>query len=229
MKLLYLMLFCLLAVAQASEYQGYGISFQVPDGWHIAENDSSSPKDAKIVLSDNISTIRVDVMKGVDVEKLIKDYLNRPLDSEIPAGIGSKPWREIYARLPWYSNDAMVLYYLVNVLGQPGNNHGSGISVEPDETKYAGVSTNYQTGTTPMDWTIAWTKPTYDDELIGVHGVFYRGYVGKKIVWGGDSRDYNMPKGMYTVLTTIRVDTQPVIESDTVAKPKVAESIVDRV
>jgi hypothetical protein len=227
MKLLILMLFCLIVTAQASDFQGHGISFQVPDGWHIAENDSST-QDAKVVLSDNYSTIRVDVIKGVDIEKLIKDFLNSHLESEIPGGIGAKSWREIYSQVPWFSNDAMVLYYLEHVLGEPGTNHGSGISIEPDGAKYVGVSVD-MVGTVPMGWTVAWTKPTYDDELIGVHGAFNREYVGKKIVWPGSHQDYYMPKAMYNMLMTVRVETRPLEEAQAAERPKGDGSIVDRV
>lgn len=228
MKLLILVLFCLLAVAQGSGFQGYGISFQVPDGWSIAEN-SSQGNDSRIVLSDSYSTIQIDVIKGIDVETLIKNYLKRPLDSEVPEGIAYWPWKEICSRVPWYSNDAMVLYYLENTLGRPGNSHGSGISVEPDGTKYAGVSTNYQEDIMPLSWTIAWTKPTYDNMLIGVHGVFNRKYVGKKIEWHGSSREYYMPKGMYSILMSIRTELQPAVKADDHPESKAVESIVDRV
>jgi hypothetical protein len=51
---------------------------------------------------------------------------------------------------------------------------GSGISVWPDLVRDAGVTTNFGHETDPIELIVAWTKPEYKDEFIGVgvHALF---------------------------------------------------------
>jgi hypothetical protein len=82
-----------------------------------------------------------------------------------------------YARCPWYSNDAICKYYKENIVSKlVGYGIGSGISVKPECVEYAGVSTNAGpyagTHQETNEWIIAWAKPSYDNEIIGVYSRF---------------------------------------------------------
>ena len=72
----------------------------------------------------------------------------------------------------------------------------------PDGVEYAGVSTNADSNHSVNEWIIAWTKPNYDDEIIGVHSLFKGEFQEKKVEWHGSNSEYSMPEPLWIVLTT---------------------------
>lgn len=164
--------------ASKKAYSKHNISFQIPANWNVTK-DAQSGNDTQIVLSDGTNAIRVDLIKHSDIGKIIGDYLtNHSSKSELDSmPYNAATWRHAYEQYPWYSNDAICKYYKENVINtNVTSGVGSGISVKPDDVEYAGVSTNSGSITDSHakvnEWVVAWTKPQYTDEIIGVHSLF---------------------------------------------------------
>jgi hypothetical protein len=199
--------------------------------------DHKEGNDTQVVLSEGTNAIRIDLIKHPGISKLIGDYLDRVLKSELASlrskselaslsykfnDPNSEAWKSAYARFPWYSNEAVCYYYRKNIInlirsGSPV----SGISVDPDGVEYAGVSTNAYSHQEINEWVIAWTKPSYDDEIIGVHSLFKGDYREIKVEWKGSNRYYSMPEPLWTVLNTLNRGDEPP------PKPTISSSLTE--
>lgn len=212
-----------LASSPSKSYNNHSLSFEVPQNWSVVK-DFQEGNDTQIVLSDGNNAIKIDLMKHQNINKIIGDYLEYYVSkAELSSyahdikNMTATDWHSAYDQIPWYSNDAISEYYMENVItpiALGGNNyHGSGISVKPDGVKYAGFFTNeYSPQRHSVDvyeWIIAWTKPNYDNEIIGVHSLFKGEFREIKLEMNGSNEEYLMPDPLWTVLTTSNREIKP--------------------
>lgn len=213
--LVFVLLALLSAGSLASEtmYQKHNISFQVPTNWSVVK-DVQKGNDTQIVLSDNTSAIRIDLIKITDKE--LNGLANEAIRTAPAAGPGSKPeeissWKDLYPHYIWFVASGLLEHYTKYMIAVVTDfeTSGSGISVKPDGAQ-AGIATNCGIDVDPIEWIIAWTKPKYQNEYFGIHGLFARdGYARKTILWPGAPREYSMPEPLWTVLTTITKGEKP--------------------
>ncbi len=190
-------------------YTKYGLCFEIPEGWNVAK-ESTEGNDTQIILSDGVSAIRVDLIKYSDqgIDQLMMDHLKR--DKTIPEDSSYNcSWRLIYALVPWQANGAIGYYYKNDVIKLVRNLgcYGSGISITPDGVGQASI--HYDCGTPPGEWLIAWTKPEYNEELIGVHALFQGDYKQIPFEWHGSSKNYTMQEPLVQVLTSFTRGEKP--------------------
>ena len=203
---------------QNPSYKDHTLSFEVPQNWSVIK-DHKEGNDTQVVLSEGTNSIRIDLIKHPGINKLIGDYLDHVLNSELASlslkaelaslsyksnDPNNEAWKSAYTQFPWYSNEAVCCYYELNII-HPIDSDGpvSGISVNPDGVKYPGIYTNADSHHGINEWVIAWTKPSYDDEIIGVHSLFKGDYREIKVEWKGSNRHYSMPEPLWTVLNTL--------------------------
>lgn len=204
-------------------YNNHSLSFEVPQNWSVVK-DFQKGNDTQIVLSDSNNAIRIDLIKHLDMNKIIGNYLEYHVSMAELASFDIKnttatEWHSAYERVPWYSNEAISEYYMeyvITPIALVGNNyHGSGISVKPDGVEYAGFYTNEYSPQHPghsvdvYEWIIAWTKPNYDNEIIGVHSAFRGEFHEIKLEMNGSNEEYLMPEPLWTVLTTLNRGNKP--------------------
>ena len=209
---------------QEPSFKNHTFSFEVPHNWSVVE-DHKEGNDTQVVLSEGTNAIRIDLIKHPEISKLIGNYLDHVLISELASlrskselaslsyisnDPNSEAWKSAYARFPWYSNEAICYYYETNIINLiESGGPVSGIPVNPDGVEYAGVSTNADSHHEVNEWVIAWTKPSYNDEIIGVHGLFKGDHREIKVEWKGSNRYYSMPEPLWTVLTTLNRGNKP--------------------
>lgn len=73
------------------------------------------------------------------------------------------------------------------------------------------------------EWVIAWTKPNYDNEIIGVHSAFKGEFSEIEVGLSGSNEELNLPAPLWTVLATINRGDKPL------SKPAAGSSLVDLV
>ncbi|NYT02989.1 MAG: hypothetical protein GKC10_09590 [Methanosarcinales archaeon] len=208
--ILYLLVGASLA-SQNETYCHHGLCFEIPHEWDVVK-DVQVGNDTQIVLSDGVSAIRVDLIKYPDreIDKLMLEHLIR--DKTIPENYSSScicPWRFIYALVPWQANGAIGNYYKTEII-KPVNDlrcSGSGISIKPDGVEQASIHESCEE--LPAEWVIAWTKPEYDEELIGIHAIFSGRYLQMPFEWHGSSKDYSMQQPLWLILTTFSRGDDP--------------------
>lgn len=192
-------------------YLKHSLSFEVPEGWKVVK-DTIEGNDTQIVLSDNTSAIRIDLIKYSDneINKLMFDHLVREkVASEEYSSSCNCPWRLIYGLVPWHANGAIGFYYKNNVIKavKKFNSYGSGISVKPDGVDQASI---YESGEdAPAEWLIAWIKPEYTNEFIGIHALFSGVYEQIPFEWRGSPKNYTMQQPLRLILTTITKGDKP--------------------
>lgn len=212
-------------------YLNHSLCFEIPNGWKVIK-DAQVDNDTQIVLSDGANAIRVDLIKHPGIGKIIGDYLEYHVSkSELasfdynPRDMSNESWQYAYARYPYYSNDAVCEYYKENVIKPVTHmsSSGSGNFIKPDGSEYAGVATNGDSRNDINEWIVAWTKPKYDSEVIGIHSLFKGKYPEIKVKWGSSERDYSLPEPLWIVLATINRGNTPL------PKPTEASSLVELV
>jgi hypothetical protein len=219
-----------IAATTVATYTFHNMSFETPEGWKVAK-DAIEGNDKQVVLSDGTNSIRIDLIKHPGIGKIISDYLEYHVSKSELASLAydlgdtnSEAWKSAYGLYPWYSNDAICDYYKENIIRTiASGGTGSGISVKPDGVEYAGVSTNADSHHEINEWVIAWTKPSYDDEIIGVHSLFKGDFREIKVEWHGSNSEYSMPEPLWTVLTTLNRGDKPRL------KPTTSSSLVESV
>jgi len=234
-----LMVFILIGLSLAAEqpknliYNNHSLCFEIPQNWSVIK-DVQEGNDTQIVLSDGANAIRIDLIKDSNINKIIGEYLEYHVSKADLSSfeydtknMTGKAWRSAYERFPWYSNDAISEYYQDNVvrpITQLGGT-GSGISVKPDGVEYAGIATNngHHNDKEIDEWFVSWTKPEYDNEIIGVHSLLKGDYPSVEIEWRGSPTNYAMPEPLWTVLTTINRGNKPF------PKPATGSSLIDLV
>ena len=212
-------------ITQNNSYKNHSLAFEVPQNWSVVK-DLQEGNDTQIVLSDGNNAIRIDLIKRLDLNKLIGNYLEYHVSkAELSSfahdikNMTATEWYFAYGQFPWYSNDAICDYYKENIV-QPialdGNYfHGSGISVKPDGVEYAGYYTNEYSPQHPghsvdiYEWIIAWTKPNYGNEIIGVHSAFKGEFREIKLEMNESNEEYLMPEPLWTVITTLNRGNKP--------------------
>jgi hypothetical protein len=217
-KILFVMLLLLVlpltAYSEGNVYQKHNISFQIPTNWTIVK-DNQWNNDTQIVLSDNVSAIRIDIIKTSDQEinKMVADSVARKqsynrLGSQVDANTS---WKLLYSLNPWMVADGVNEYYMRNVISLASqiSNSGSGTTIKPDGTADAGIATNYGNGEEPVEWSISWTRPEYNGEIMGVHALFAGNYTQQSIDWRGSSQEYFVAKPLWTVLSTFATGNKP--------------------
>ncbi|HOI69418.1 MAG TPA: hypothetical protein PLN41_06715 [Methanothrix sp.] len=198
---------------QNETYSGHNLSFAIPEGWDVVK-DVQDGNDTQIVLSDNISAIRIDLVKSSDQElnRLMLEHLNEKKalpSSEIDLAANGL-WKLIYYLVPWDANGAIGSYYKDKVIETRASfcSSGSGISIKPDRVEQASVYFGCEEP--PSNWLMAWTKPEYNEEFIGVHALFLGEYEEIPFEWQGAPHNYTMQQPLHVVLSTItRGDVTP--------------------
>jgi len=156
----------------ATEFQGHGISFQVPEGWKIAENDSTNVNDTKIVLTDTKSAIRIDIVNFTELGVL------RNLSS-----------------IEEHSMEQIILDYYKSEILNPNKASSSNIrsTSSTDQVHPDGISNNVMFGTDIWksgghggEWIFAWSKKEYGAKLIGVHALFNGNYSAVDLSYNHD-------------------------------------------
>jgi len=238
MRICFVLVFMLLISISSAQnnstmYKDNGISFEIPQNWNVVK-DIQEGNVTQIVLSDGINAIRMDLIKNSDINTIIGEYLDYHVSkSDLSSlcqdakNMTDTEWHSAYKKFPWYSNDAISEYYQKNIVRpntQLGGT-GSGISVKPDGVAYAGIATNngHHDDKEIDEWFISWTKPEYDNEIIGVHSLFKGDYPSVEIEWRGSSTNYAMPEPLWIVLTTFNRGNEPL------PKPATGSSLVDLV
>lgn len=187
---------------QNAIYLKHNISFQIPANWSVAK-DSLVGNDTKIVLYDGSSAIRIDLIKssGPDMDKMVMEHIGKGSES------GHVSWKLVNSLTPWEVADAVTDYYMKDVIAPQFKIAllGSGTSIKPDGAGDAGVAINQE----QTEWTIAWTKPEYGDQIIGVHGVFYRNYTKKLIIMNGVSTELFIPEPLWMILSSFTMGNKP--------------------
>lgn len=218
--LLVLMLFfSAITVSEGSVYQKHGISFEVPANWTIVK-DHLWDNDTQIILSDNVSAIRIDLIKTSDKEinKMVADSVARKKSPGSNGLLGSQvdantSWKLLYSLDPWLVADGVNEYYIGNVIHPTSQiaMSGSGTTIKPDGVADAGVATNYGYGSDPdpVEWSIGWTKPEYNGQIMGVHALFSGNYTQQPLGWNGASQKYSIAKPLWTVLSTLTTGSKP--------------------
>ena len=206
MRTIYLLLVFFIAASCASEFQGHGIYFEIPEGWHVAENNSTNINDTKIVITDNRSAIRIDLVKFPELGVL------RNISS-IEEGSMDQIIRD---------------YYTSEVLNpNKGKNWGSANNIRSisstDQVNPDGVGNNVMFGTDMWDpssrnsegvghggeWFFAWSKKEYGDKLIGVHALFDGNYSVVDLSYNHDWV-YPAPVPVVELLNSIRTNMSEV-------------------
>lgn len=213
LMLMLLSVMSLTITTEGSVYQKHGISFEIPVNWAVVK-DQELGNDTQIVLSDNVSAIRIDMIKMSDKEinKLVaEDYAKKrgPGESENPVDANTS-WKLLYSLQPWAVVDGVNDYYMNNVihLVTQLSNSGSGITITPDGAKDAGIATSYGI-MDPIEWSIGWTKPEYDGKIMGVHALFSGNYTQQPIEWRGATQKYTVAMPLWTVLSTFTTGSKP--------------------
>ncbi len=210
-----LVLVLLISISSAQNdstmYKDNGISFEIPQNWNVVK-DIQDGNDTQIVLSDNISAIRIDLIKYSDkgIDKLMFDHLVREKAiSEEYSSSCNCPWRLIYGLVPWQANGAIGYYYKNDVIKSVNNLKcsGSGISIKPDGVDQASIYESCEEA--PSEWLIAWIKPEYKEEFIGVHALFLGSYPQIPFEWRGSPKNYTMQQPLRLILTTITKGDNP--------------------
>ena len=190
------------AVNQTTSYQNHSLSFEIPLGWNVVK-DIQEENDHMILLTDNISAIRIDIIKSDD-PLIISDSA----DSRILC--------EYYIK------------YVINLV-KPICGSGTGVEIKPDGADDVFYASNCcglnkyckeEGFNDPVEWIVTWTKPEYDKELIGVYAIFNGTYPDTKINWSGAHGDYYMANPLYSVLTSISLENG-------LKKPSKETSIID--
>jgi len=202
---------------QNETYSGHNLSFAIPEGWTVVK-DVQNGNDTQIVLSDTTSAIRIDLIKITELElnRLMLEHLNSRNGPSYPSEIDPTThglWKLIYCLTPWNANGAMGSYYKDEVIKTRTSycSSGSESSIKPDQVEYTSVYNSCEEP--PNDWLLAWIKPEYEDDFIGVHAIFLGDYEEISLEWQGGSRDHTMQRPLYVVLTTItRGDITPIWE-----------------
>jgi hypothetical protein len=111
--------------------------------------------------------------------------------------------------VPWQANGAIGYYYQNNIV-KPANSlgcYGSGISIKPDGVDQASIYENCDQP--PAEWLIAWTKPEYKEEMVGIHALFSGNYQQIPFEWYGSSKNYTMQQPLWLILTTFGKGDKP--------------------
>lgn len=212
LALILILLSSSIAFAAPSIYRDNGIAFTIPANWSIAdvqqldrtEADGTLVNDTKIVLTDNYSAIRIDIIKIPQTKWLM----------------------QMYEDSPYYVMGILESYYRTKLLEinsrSMGLNGGSGLSIKPDGVEHA----SFRTGSNGdlIEWIMIWTKPDYNDKFIGVHALFQGDYQMKPLsMSGGGPYSYYMQKPLYEILDSIVMNktSQPIT--------KESENIVSKV
>jgi len=185
MKILLIILITVLtslAAVQASEFQGYGISFPIPEGWNVAQNNTTGmANDTKIVLTDGNSAIRLDIVT-----------------------LPQMPW--LRSTSDGHSDFAIfglvMNYYKKNILNQDIQivSTSGTQRLHPDGVQ----NLNFQMTEGGDEWVIAWSNPSYDEKFIGVHAIFIGKYDTNDVGFESSEYEYNMPLPLYEVLNSFK-------------------------
>ena len=175
----------------------YEIHFETPRGWAKEENLLENKGDIQIILSNKSSTIQIDFVKiPGGIIQVLGDWLR---DS----------WPKRYVADQWEINRAAGYYYInyiVNLDRPSYKSHGTGLSMKPDFVLYPYYGYK-EYPKFEYDWIVAWTKPEYNDRIVGLHAVFKDNY-GEKIIsaGGGANIKMNMQQPLYIILSTLNIN-----------------------
>ncbi|HOO54576.1 MAG TPA: hypothetical protein PLX30_10140 [Methanothrix sp.] len=175
----------------------YGIYFEIPHGWTKGENFLENKGDIQIVLSNKSSTIQIDFVKiPGGIIQVLGDWLR---DS----------WPKRYFADQWEINRAIGYYYInyiVNLDRSSYQRSGTGLSMKPDSVLYPyyGYKENPKSD---YDWIVAWTKPNYNDRIVGIHAVFKDNYDETIISAGGGANvKMYMQQPLYSLLSKLNIN-----------------------
>lgn len=202
---------CLSSKIDSEIYINHGLCFEIPKGWMVAK-DFADGNDTQVILTDNVSAIRFDLIKLSDQEmnQIIFDHLKRErtIPSNPPYSCDC-PWQLIYDLVPWKANGAIGYYYKDSII-KPIDSlqcYGSGIGIKPDGVDQASF---YQDcGETSNEYVIAWTRPEYNTEIIGIHALFQGTYKQIPFEWSKVQKNYSMQEPLYEILMTFTRGDKP--------------------
>lgn len=147
-----------IAPTPVTAYTNHSLDFKIPKGWSVVK-DLEDNNDTQIVVSDSMSSIRIDILRAGFI-------LNLPAGE----GYGTNEYNS------YKNNIAKAQKHMCL--------EGGGIPLRPDGADVnAGVSCDEEDGL--AEWVLLWTKPGYGDRLIGVHALLRTIYPTTKIQWGG--------------------------------------------
>jgi len=194
-------------------YTGHNLSFAIPEGWAVVK-DVQDGNNTQIILSDNTSAIRIDLvyLSDQEINRLVLNYIELR-DGKLSTEISDTTpglWNLIYDLATWRVNGGIGEYYKNEVLETHSHfcSSGTGMGIKPDQEENAAIYLSCEEP--PLDWVFAWIKPEYDNEFIGIHALFFGEY--NEIRYDRDApssvnRAEEQPKTMqeplYDVLTTI--------------------------
>jgi len=175
----------------------YEIHFEIPHGWIKEENILENKGDIQIVLSNKSSTIQIDFVKiPGGIIQVLGDWLR---DS----------WPKRYFADQWGINRAAGYYYInyiVNLDRPSYKIHGTGLSMKPDSVLYPYYGYK-KTSKSNYDWIVAWTKPNYNDRIVGIHAVFEDNYDETIISAGGGANvKMYMQQPLYILLSKLNIN-----------------------
>lgn len=167
------------ALPQNSTYLNHGLFFKIPESWSVAK-DQADDNETKLVVADNMSAIRIDILN--------KDYLSK-LDKG--KGYGSSEYNS-------YKDNVVKTkkHMCLEGGGFPIGSHNiSNLDV--------GVSCDESDGF--AEWVLLWF-PSDENKVIGVHALLKAIYPTTKILWGshGYMETYiHMPDPLFDLLASI--------------------------
>jgi|GEM_PF-2460932 len=206
MRPIYLLIIFFITSSYASEFHGHGIYFEIPNGWHITENNSNNINDTKIVLTDNRSAIRIDIVdfpelgmlrnissvKERSIEQIMMDYYVSGAFSPNKSAL-TKNIRSIS------STD------LVNPDGA-GSNLGFGTDIWDPSFG------NHENRGRGGEWIFVFSKKEYGTKFIGIHALFSGKYTAVDLSYNHDWV-YPAPSVLIDLINSIKT-TMTGIESN---------------
>lgn len=160
------------------------INFQIPRGWYVAQNNTTgTANDTKIVLTDDESAIRIDIVA-------------------LPQMTWLRSLSDGHSDFDIYG--VVMNYYKKNILKQDISifSISSTRKVSPDGLR------DLVFGMTQMgdEWIIAWSKPEYGEKFIGMHVIFTGEQNTTEIGYEGSDYKYPMPDILYNLLNDFSTD-----------------------
>lgn len=202
----------LIGVSSATEqpkqnltYNDHGLFFYIPANWSIAEDeqihriqfDGTPMNDTKIVLTDGISAIRIDI---VEIPQL--NWLRKAFGEEI-----------------YHLEDGLGKFYSNQVLNMSDSRRsssgGTELTVHPDDSQY----TYFRVFDENTEWLVLWTKPDYGNKFIGIHSIHDRKYPTVKL--NIYKREYYMQTSLYIILNNLTAGeplAQSIVDKDLISK-----------
>jgi hypothetical protein len=162
-------------------YTNHSLSFEIPYGWSITR-DAQSANDTQIVLSNETSTIRIDI---VDLPQMT--------------------WLRNSSSNGFAINSVVLGYYQKHILEQDVGSINAWSGANKPNPDGIGQLT-FGVGGEGKEWVLGWSKPEYGEKFIGVHALFNGNFAAVDLSEGRSDWRYYMPTPFYDLLDSFKTN-----------------------